>query len=267
MAKKKEGFTLIELLVVISIIALLVSILLPSLNQARETAKRVLCLSNLKQMGLGTFQYVGDNKDLLPYQESGLNYVAYYLSNGKAAPIRMGLLHAGGYIDNPKVFYCPSNKDPSRTVEFYSDPAPWGTLPQYWHSGNPDSLNQFVRIGYSYYPQGRIRELFKGTIPSWVPQKTEFPKTAVKSTQLASDKTMVTDEITYFVSRPEFVGGPHKKTSFGGNEAQFGILCGVFGDGHAIPCMNPDAYDESLWTSDIYGDTSYQFRYIVDTLE
>jgi prepilin-type N-terminal cleavage/methylation domain-containing protein len=47
---KKHGFTLVELLVVISIIALLVSILMPALSRARETAKRVVCQSNMRQM-------------------------------------------------------------------------------------------------------------------------------------------------------------------------------------------------------------------------
>ena len=59
--KKNEGFTLIELLVVVSIIALLVSILLPALGRAREQAKRTVCASNLRQWGMIHFQYAADN--------------------------------------------------------------------------------------------------------------------------------------------------------------------------------------------------------------
>jgi prepilin-type N-terminal cleavage/methylation domain-containing protein/prepilin-type processing-associated H-X9-DG protein len=63
---KKTGFTLVELLVVIGIIALLISILLPSLNKARETANRVKCQSNLSQMGKALLLYSNENKGSFP---------------------------------------------------------------------------------------------------------------------------------------------------------------------------------------------------------
>src|SRR3954466_1110127 len=65
-ATSRKGFTLVELLVVIGIIALLISILLPSLNRARETANRVKCGSNLRQVGQAILLYANENKGNYP---------------------------------------------------------------------------------------------------------------------------------------------------------------------------------------------------------
>jgi prepilin-type N-terminal cleavage/methylation domain-containing protein/prepilin-type processing-associated H-X9-DG protein len=62
----RKAFTLIELLVVVAIIALLISILLPSLNRAREQTKNVVCASNLRSMGQGVAIYTNENNGVLP---------------------------------------------------------------------------------------------------------------------------------------------------------------------------------------------------------
>ena len=65
-SKARHGFTLIELLVVISIIALLLSVLLPAMSKARESGRFVICKSGLKQYGLAGFMYLDDNDGSFP---------------------------------------------------------------------------------------------------------------------------------------------------------------------------------------------------------
>ncbi|MFO0838068.1 MAG: prepilin-type N-terminal cleavage/methylation domain-containing protein [Phycisphaerae bacterium] len=138
--KQKKGFTLIELLVVVAIIALLISILLPSLSRARELAKRAVCASNLRGIGQGEHIYANDNTEWFPIhfyvptyntglapaqaRQTGVSFIgslatnpAYTLptststSSSSNHPSRSMFLLVIGGGSTPGLFVCPSSGD------------------------------------------------------------------------------------------------------------------------------------------------------------
>ena len=102
-SRRSRGFTLVELLVVIGIIALLVAMLLPALQLAKEQAKRTQCGSNLHMAGLSLIMYANDSKGKLP-QHAGNSYWLFDIP----IPTRNAMVKCGA---RRGTFYCPSNAE------------------------------------------------------------------------------------------------------------------------------------------------------------
>lgn len=127
----RQAFTLVELLVVIGIIAVLISILLPALNRARDTANLTKCRANLNQMGTALRMYANDNRDHFPNPEacgdSDVCEFAYAFRRGIEEPDPANpsvvetlglpnLLYRLKYLPSIQIWVCPSAAGRSATL-------------------------------------------------------------------------------------------------------------------------------------------------------
>jgi len=207
--KNKSGFTLVELLVVISIIALLVSILMPALGSARKQAMQLVCATNLRSLGQGIVMYSDENDGRLPmnfYQDldtrrDGSNPWGSYFLGSYAASVadgsseerwdnmmnfddggwvyNLGHLFAEGLLEGGiEVAYCPSNTSVSFSYKAYGGDSdfPRGV----------SSTSRRIRSSYSYLPQHKSRK-------HPAPIMADFPDVAYKISNLDSGRSMISD--------------------------------------------------------------------------
>jgi len=111
MRKWLSAFTLIELLVVIAIIAILAGLLLPALARAREESRRKACNSNMGQIIKACVTYQEPNGDFLPAQSQYNGNPTSYPNGANFSPMPSLAILYPAYIDNVKVFGCPSTSD------------------------------------------------------------------------------------------------------------------------------------------------------------
>jgi prepilin-type N-terminal cleavage/methylation domain-containing protein len=154
------GFTLVELLVVISIIALLLAVLMPALNKARNQSYRVVCRSQLHQVGVGILMYAQEHKNQLPIG----NFYNYPISNygdssGNGIDHEKGIddsfiaLDVQPYLSTTDytIFMCPANKAVARKPAYNFKKDPHGMTTYEWYKSGNLNLDSTKNYGYFIY--------------------------------------------------------------------------------------------------------------------
>ena len=150
---KQYCFTLIELLVVIAIIAILAAMLLPALSAARERARCATCVSNLKQQGLAIVMYANNNAD---YRTP----VVPSMGAARSGDQGFELIFKGGYLEDPNVFYCPSERKITRE--------------KYWYENTPGNNVVFGYLNAFWDTSDKSQKYshkLSGPFPTWKVEK------------------------------------------------------------------------------------------------
>ncbi len=191
---RRTAFTLIELLAVIAIIAVLVSILMPSLSGAKEQARKILCANTLHNMNIATFQYLQDYRHRMPGWDWSYAPFSGLLVDNRITTAMLicpsGVAKVGGYPNrsysaNAWICYCRWQYDyrialPAQTLmyveedEYCIDNEHWAVRQDLWWN----------MIAARHRPRGANLGFVDGHLEFW---QWKWPSTGVYTVQYASD--------------------------------------------------------------------------------